>query len=166
MKAGEARHLVDVYEFMLERKDQDREKWSYYDEYLKSNKIRKARQEFAGLDDFISHEISSGAIPKAMDLRDKLPIICAGPQKILKRYVEKKIDFESAYEGAVDAGGENPALAKLKRFRAWLALNETEDDLQDCAKQVRDKIHFELKEVEKRAQKLRKILEAQKDKLD
>lgn len=163
---GDARHLVAVYEFMLEHKDQDREHWSYYDEYLKSNRIKKARQELANMDDFIVKQIVSGAIPKAMDLRDKLPVICAGPTKILKRYIEEKITFESAYEGAVDAGGENPALAKLKRFRAWLALTDTEDDLMDCNKQVRDKIHFELKEVEKRTQKLRKLLEGQKTKLD
>jgi hypothetical protein len=101
-----------------------------------------------------------------MDLRDKLPVICTGPAKILRRYVEEKVTFDSAYESAVDAGGENPALAKLKRFRAWLALTDTEDDLTDCNKQVRDKIHFELKEVEKRTQKLRKLLEEQKTKLD
>jgi hypothetical protein len=158
--------LVAVYEFMIEHNDQDREHWSYYDEYLKSNKIKKTRQEFANMDEFVVKQITSGSIPKAMDLRDKLPVICAGPAKIIRRYVEGKATFESAYESAVDVGGENPALAKLKRFRGWLALSDTEDDLLECNKQVRDKIHFELKEIEKRAQKLRKLLEEQKAKVD
>jgi hypothetical protein len=155
---------------MIEHKDQDRDHWSYYDEYLKSNKIKKARDEYPNMDDFIVKQIKSKMIPTAMDLRDKLPVICNGPSKTLKRYLEGKTSegktsFELAYETAVDAGGENPGLAKLKRFRSWLALNDTEDDFLDCNKQVRDKIHFELKEVEKRAQKLRKLLEGQKSKI-
>jgi hypothetical protein len=165
ISTNEARHLVAVYEFMIEHKDQDRDHWSYYDEYLKSTKIKKARDEYPIMDKFVVKEVKSKAIPTAIDLRDKLPVICTGPSKTFKRFLEGETSFESAYETAVDAGGENPGLAKLKRFRSWLALNDTEDDLLDCNKQVRDKIHFELKEVEKRAQKLRKRLEERKSEI-
>jgi len=156
---GEAKHLVAVYEFMMRHKDADRDRWSYYDEYLKSNKVRKVRQEHAGFDDFIVTQINTGKISKAMELRDKLPVICAGPAKLLKRYIEGRIKFDDAYENAVDAGGENYALKKLKRFRDWLALNDTEGDLLDSNKTVRDKMHFELKEIEKRAKKLKDLLD-------
>ena len=162
----EAQHLVAVYEFMIEHEDEDRDRWSYYDEYLKSYKIKKARQEHANLDKFVVAEIASGNIAKAMDLRDKFPVICAGPPKTLKRYVDGKVKFDDAYESAVDAGGDNPSLAKLKRFRSWLALSDTEEDLLECNKQVRDKLLFELKEVAKTAQRLRKLLEASKSKLN
>lgn len=161
----EAKHLIAVYDFMFDRGDTDRERWSYYDEYLKSTKIKKAREEHAGLDAFVVAQVKSGAIPKAMELRDKLPTICAGPPKVLKRYVEGTIPFDDAYEAAVDAGGESYALKKLQRFRAWLALSDTEDDLVGENKQVRDKMVFEIKEIEKRAKKLREILERSKTKL-
>jgi hypothetical protein len=162
---SEAKHLVNVYEFMLDHDDYDRGHWSFYDEYLKSTKIKKARDEYANFDAFIVSEIKTGGIPKAMDLRDKLPIICTGPAKILKRYSEGKITFADAYEDAVDAGGDNHALKRLKKFREWLVRNETEEDLLDCNKTIRDKNLFELKEIEKRSKKLKSLLENKKSHL-
>jgi hypothetical protein len=162
----EAKHLVSVYDFMIVHADDDREHWSYYDEFLKSAKIKKARDEYAHFDDFIVTQIKSGDIPKAMELRDKLPTICAGPAKILKRFVNGTASFEDAYEAAVDAGGENYALQKLRRFRDWLALTDTEDDLLEANKQVTDKMRFELKEIEKRIKKLSALLDGTKPGLD
>jgi hypothetical protein len=150
---------------MLKHDDADRERWSYYDEYLKSQKIKKARQEHAGFDMFVVNQIKAGQIPKAMELRDKLPTICAGPAKVLKRYIEEKITFSDAYEDAVDAGGENHALKRLRKFREWFVLTETEDDLLEPHKPVRDKMLFEVKEIEKKARKLEEALEAAKAKL-
>lgn len=162
IKIGDAKHLTQVYRFMMEHDDCDRDHWSYYDEYLKSKTIKKVREEYAAFDTFIVDQVKSSAIPKAMELRDQLPIICTGPKKILKRYLEEKISFADAYESAVDAGGENYALKKLHRFREWLVLNETEDDLIESNKVVRDKMLFELKEIEKRAKKLKDILDKKK----
>jgi hypothetical protein len=159
---GEAKHLTAVYKFMLDHDDCDREHWSYYDEYLKSGKIRKVREDVSNFDDFVVTQIKTALIPKAIELRDMLPVICAGPKKILKRYVEEKITFADAYESAVDAGSDNHALKKLKRFREWIVLNDTEDDLLDSNKTVRDKMIFELKEIEKRSKKLKGLLEQKK----
>ena len=117
IKSSEAKHLCSVYDFMLIHKDQDREHWSYYDEYLKSSKIKKVRDEFSEFDNFVVEEIKSEKIGKAVDLRDKLPVICSGPGKILRRYLSGKLDFADAYENAVDAGSENFALKRLRKFR-------------------------------------------------
>ncbi len=159
---SEAKHLTAVYKFMLEHNDSDREHWSYYDEYLKSGKVRKVREDIARFDNFIVSEIKTGHIPKAVELRDRLPVICTGPTKILKRYAEGKITFSDAYESAVDAGSDNYALKRLKRFREWVVLNETEDDLLDSNKTIRDKMIFELKEIDKRVRKLKELLEKKK----
>lgn len=161
---GEAEHLITVYKFMM-RHDEDRERWSYYDEFLRSNRINKIRKDYAGFDKFVVGQIKTKKIPKAMDLRDRLPTICAGPQKILKRYMEGSVTFEDAYESAVDAGSENYALKKLKKFREWQALNDTEEDLLDSNKTVRDKMLYELKEIEKRSKKLKDLLEKKKNQL-
>lgn len=162
----EARHLVTVYEFMLGRDDTDRSRWSFYDEYLRSTKIRQAREEHAGFDDFVVEQIKSGQIPKAMELRDRLPVICAGPAKVLRRFMDGTVTFDDAYEAAVDAGGESHALKKLRRFRDWLALSDTEDDLLEANKQVRDKMLFEVREIEKRSRKLKELLDKYKAKLE
>jgi hypothetical protein len=158
----EARHLVAVYEFMIEHDDANRDRWSYYDELLKSRKIKKARDEVAGFDAFIVEQVKSGAIDKAVELRDKLPVICAASPKILKRYMAGTYDFGDAHEAAVTAGGENHALNKLRRFRKWLVESTTEDDLVEAPKAIRDSMQFELKEIEKKAKKLKELLDSKK----
>lgn len=159
----EVKHLIAVYQFMIDHDDQDREHWSYYDELLKSRKIKKAREEVPGFDDFVVGEVQAGRIGKAMDLRDKLPTICAANPKILKRYMAGTWDFAEAHEAAVTAGGENHALNKLKRFRNWLAAASTEDDLVEAPKAIRDSMQYELKEIEKKAKKLKGTLEQKKN---
>lgn len=158
----EAKHLVAVYEFMLEHEEADRERWSYYDEFLKSRKIKKAREEVAGFDAFIVKEIKTGKFGKAMELRDKLPVICSGNPKILRRYMAGTVDLTDAHEAAVTAGGENPALNKLRRFRRWFAETTTEDDLVEPTKAIRDAILYELKEIERRVRKLKAAVDASK----
>lgn len=162
IKIGDAKHLTCVYKFMLAHDNCDRDHWSYYDEYLKSKSIKKVRDEYANFDKFIVDQVQSNAIPKAMELRDQLPAICAGPKKILQRYIDGKLSFADAYDSAVDAGSDNYALKRLRKFREWLALNDTEDDLLDSNKVIRDKMFFELKEIEKRAKKLKDVLDKRK----
>jgi hypothetical protein len=53
----------------------------------------------------------------------------------------------------------------LKRFKEWLVKNDTEDDLLECNKTIRDKALFELKEIEKRSKKLKSLLESKKGQL-
>jgi len=65
---NEAKRLIEVYEFMIYYKEQERDRWSYYDEYLKSRPIKKARAEYSTFDDFIIKEIRSGKISKAQEL--------------------------------------------------------------------------------------------------
>jgi hypothetical protein len=166
IQPGEAKHLSAVYNFMLTHKDDDRDHWSYYDEFLKSTRVRKVREEYGEFDEFVVGQIKSGAFGKAVELRDKLPIICAGPNKILKRYMAGKLDFTDAYENSVDAGTENYALKKIKKFREWVVLNDTEDDLLESNKTVRDKMLFELKEIEKRSKKLKELLEKKKNQIN
>lgn len=162
----EAKRLVSVYEFMIEHDDQDRKHWSYYDEFLKSRKIKKAREEVSGFTDFIVSEIKGDRIGKAADLRDKLPVICTGNPKILKRYMDGKQDFVEAHENAVVNGGENPALSKLKRFRKWAADPSTEEDLLDAPKAMRDAMLFELKSLELKCKKLKELLDQRKHLID
>ena len=90
-----------------------------------------------------------------MDVRDSLPAICVGPAKNLRRFVEGKIDFDNAYGNAIDAGGGNADFKRLHTFRQWLAKADTEKELVETnEKNIRDKITFELKQIEKRSKQL------------
>lgn len=158
----EAKHLIAVYQFMIDHDDRDPARWSYYDEFLKSRKIKKAREDIADLDKFVVGEIKAGGIERAMDLRDKLPVICSGNGKILKRYMSGTYTFADAHEHAVVAGGEHHALNRLKRFRKWLTETTTEDDIVNAPKTIRDVMQYELREIERKARKLKELLEKSK----
>ena len=111
--------MVSIYQFMVDNKQDEKSRWSYYDEYLKSRYIKKVRDnEF---DQLIVEKINSGEIGRAVDVRDKLTIICKAPRP-LKKFKTGKCDFEDAYESAVETGADSAPYAKLAKFRKWLGL--------------------------------------------
>jgi hypothetical protein len=152
----EAKHLIAVFGFMVQHKEIARDRWSYYDEFIKSKKIKKARDQYPDFDKFIVQKIRKGEIKRAVDVRDCMPAVCVGPAKNLKRFVEGKITFDAAYHNAMDAGGSNSHYKRLNAFRQWLAKTDTEQDLIETKeKNIRDKIEFELDKIEKRSRQVR-----------
>src|SRR5262249_12398979 len=121
-------------------------KWSYYDEYLKSNKIKKARHQHPDMDDIVVESIKSREIPRAMDLRAQLPTVCASPV-VLKRYAEGKLTLKEAHDRAVDAGADNVPYKKALAFRKWITSPEIEELLEACTPRVRGKLVLELEKI-------------------
>jgi hypothetical protein len=154
-------HLIAVYQFMLDHGEADTTKWSYYDEYLKSSKIKKARLSQAGFDDLVVEKIKSGEIAKAVDVRDRLPVICSA-SKALQKFANRSLDFEDAHESAVEAGADNTPLKRIGRFRQWLALPETEALLNHAQDETRRKIVFELEKLASRTEALSHKLKPKK----
>lgn len=148
LEVGETRqkvaHIVSVYQFMVDNDQDEKARWSYYDEYLKSRFIKKVRNEM--FDRLIVDKIDSGEIARAVDVRDKLPIICKAPRP-LRRFTAGDYDFEEAYDWAVEAGADSTPYAKLAKFRKWLATKETEQALSRTGGETRNKIEFELKKL-------------------
>jgi len=151
-------HLIDTYQFMIDHNETEVARWSYYDEYLKSSKIRKARKKYPELDKVIVKKINSQEVLKAVEIRDQLPVICSGPQKGLKRFVAGTITFEDAFEAAEEAGGTNSQLKRLVKFVRWLVKDEVERGLASSDGQVRDKIAYELRKLDARVTALRRKL--------
>ena len=155
IKRGEAQHQIEVVEFMVKHNEAKRDRWSYYDEFIKSNKIKKVRDQYPDFDKLIVQKIRKGEIKRAVDVREDLPAICVGPAKNLKRFAEGKIDFDNAHSNAMDAGGGNVEYKRLRSFRMWLAKLDTEKELVNTEeKNIRDRINFELEKIEKRAKQL------------
>lgn len=159
LRVGAAKHMIRVYEFMIDHGEDIPERWSYYFEYLRSSKIENVRTQYPDFDTLIVGKIRSSEIKRAVDVRDSLPMICEAPQRIIKRFYEGKIDFEEAAERARDAGGDNADLQKIKKFSKWLASSETESDLVDNERSIRDKIEYELSQIDKRIVKIKARLE-------
>ncbi len=148
-------HLVETYEFMVQHDEVDISRWSYYDEYLKSNKIKKARAQYPNLDETVVDSIKTGVIERAMDLREQLPTVCTSPV-ILKRFAEGKLNLEEAHDRAVDSGADNVPYKKASAFRRWITEPEIESVLVGCSPRVRDKLLYELDKIAIRITALKK----------
>ena len=159
MTSQKVKHLIDVYEFMTENDEDDVNRWSYYDEYLKSRKIGKVREKHPELDIVVVEKIRSKEITKAMDLRDQLPVICSSP-RTLNRFLANTQTFEKAYDSAVSQGGENANLNTTKRFREWVIRKEVEDSLLEAEGKVRSTVIDELRKIEIRVHHLLKKMQA------
>ena len=136
-------HFIATYQFMLDHHETDTARWSYYDEYLKSRPIRKARLGQPGFDALVVEKVKSGEVARAVDIRDRLPVICSAP-KALKKFANRAYDFEDAYEQAVDAGADSTPYKKLAAFRQWLAKPAVATALGRTQGETRKKIEYEL----------------------
>lgn len=140
-------HLIETYQFMVDHKDDHVDRWSYYDEYLKSKKIKAARKTYANFDDLIVEKIQSGEIERAVDVRDRLPSLCATP-KVLKKFVAGQSSFPDACEDVDESGGNDEAYRRLARFQKWLSNPDAQDAIVKSRGEARNKIQFELKKVQ------------------
>lgn len=148
-------HLISVYDFMLTHKENDPSRWSYYDEYLKNQKVKIVRKENPKLDKVVVKKIKSGEIEKAVEVRAKLPKIVSVNKKTLNNFVEGKVDFNDSYERAATQGIENHSLQKLNRFREWLYDSGLKKHMEEMPENQRNKCEYELKKIQ---QFLKKIL--------
>ncbi len=150
LKKKDIEHLIEVYSFMLKHGETDIARWSYYEEYIKSNYIMKARKEHPELDVVIVKKIKTGEIPKAVDIRDKLIPIAKASNTNIKKFISGKINFEATYEAAVAGGAGNVVFERLHRFRNWLATASVVDDILDNDEPLVKKCEFELGKIYKR----------------
>ena len=147
-------HLIATYQFMLNHHETDTARWSYYDEYLKSRLIRKVRLDQSGFDALVVEKVKSGEIARAVDIRDRLPVICSAP-KVLKKFANRAHDFEEAHERAVCAGADSTPYKKVVTFRRWLAKPETATALGRTQGETRKKIEYELDKLAARLETVR-----------
>jgi hypothetical protein len=154
LSSKKVKHLVDTYSFMLAHNEVDVNRWSYYDEYLKSNKIKHARTRFAQLDELVVKKINSDEIERAVDVRDKLQVICGAPGAALEKFVDGEWTFNKAYRHACRCGGDSVPLKKLIAFRKWITLKDTRDELTAADGQMRSKLRFEMRKISSRSSAL------------
>ena len=147
-------HLINTYQFMLDHDETDTARWSYYDEYLKSRLIRKARLGQPRFNALVVEKVKSGEIARAVDIRDRLPVICAAP-KVLKKFANRAYDFEDAHEHAVDAGADSTPYKKLATFQRWLARPGVATALGRTQGETRKKIEYALDKIARQVEAVR-----------
>jgi len=117
--------LIETFEFMIEKKDFNINRWSYYEEYIKSNRIKKMREEFVELDDVFCGQVKAGKIKKAVDVREKLTRLADGASKLKRQYIRSEIDLDAAYDRLESSGSVDASFRKISAFRSWLNGDET-----------------------------------------
>jgi len=154
------KHLIDTYEMMLKNGERDTARWSYYDEFLKSSKIKKARETYPEFEGIVLDQIKSGDISRAVDIREKLHIVCSAKGKTLPKFVKGEFDLDEAFENAVAAGGDNDTYRKLEKFRAWIARPDVSKELIESKGQIRQKMTYEVEKLASLVQALAKKMAA------
>jgi hypothetical protein len=156
---GAIKHRIAVIAFMIRHNDNTVGRWSHYDEFLKSKKIKKACEDHADLEETIVERIKSGAIKKAADLRDKLKVVCGvRSEQPLKQFISGKASLEDAFKTAKSLGGDNKPLQNIKRFRTWFGEADTKRGITEATKTVRQEIAYELRQIRARSDTLLKSL--------
>ena len=152
--------LILVYQFMKDHDEIEPQKWSYYEEYLKSQKIKKARSFLPGMDEIVVQKIKSGEIQKATHVRDRLTVVAAASRRgrLLKQFLDGKRDLDQCYESAVQGGATNAALKKCQAFHMFLADPETRQAIKEVPTSQRGKCIYELDKIKKNAAELLKVL--------
>jgi len=160
LKKPSIQHAIDVYDFMNKNNETDINKWSYYEVYLKSRKIKKYREKYKDdMDKRIIDLIKGNKLDRAATLRDKLPVMIEGGAKDFKRFVEGKINFEECLARAEDKGAGNRSLKKLSDFRQWVSQLDIEDELAVAKSDVRSSCRYELDRIRRRIGRLIKVVE-------
>lgn len=152
-------HLINTYAFMVEHDETSVSRWSYYDEYLKSNKIKGARKEYPELDAIVVKKIKRREIATAVDVRDKLVKLLdannVGPEPA-RILVSGDNTFDRAFESAQDRGVDNMWLRRFKRFREELQVPAFIADLEQMSPEQREKCLYEIGKIKQAIERVGK----------
>lgn len=157
LKEKSIKHRIAVIDFMIKHKDNKVARWSYYDEFLKSRRIKKACEDHSDFEQTVVEKIKSGEIKKAADLRDKLKVVCGTKSEKPIQQLISGDSLDDAFKSAKSLGGDHTALQKLKRFRAWVVTNATKQAVKSAPDRIQVEILHELRLIKTQSSKLLKI---------
>jgi hypothetical protein len=132
---------------------------SYYDELLKSRRFAKAAEQHPDFYEVIVEKIKSGEIERAVDIRDRLPLIVEAGGNTLKRFVQGKIDFEHSVADAKDRGAGDYTARKLRDFRTWLAEDQVAREVSNAGELEKKGFKYELSRIERRVKQILGMIE-------
>lgn len=146
----EISHLISVYAYMVEVQERDISKWSYYDAFHRSRKLKAAAQKYEGLEGKIVRMIKHDEFPRAADLRDTLPRVVEAGNKIVQKLISNEISFSEAVERAAERGDDEGMVKKIKKFREWICDVEVGDSLAGLNQGAKADCKYELSRIRRR----------------
>lgn len=150
--------LINVYQFMIDVKERDINKWSYYDVYVNSHIAAKAKAKYDGLDRAIVKTIKSGELPTALDFRGKLKVFLSSRSANIKKFIEGERSFEGSFESAANSGYGDHGYKRLHKFRNWIVDPDAQKRIIDTDGEAKNKCKFELTKIRDASNKILKRL--------
>lgn len=141
------KHFINVYSFMIEYKDNDVNRWSYYDELLKSSKIGKYRKKYPEFDKVVVQKIKSREIPRAADIRDNLKKIVVAGDKTITAFLSGKRAFQESVDRAKSGGADEHCYQSIRKFRNWLVGTKVKKEVLALPETLTNKVLYEFKKI-------------------
>lgn len=156
---GKVKTFISVYEFMLEHDDLRPDRWSYYEEYLKSRGVKKYRDTSPAIDDVFVKQVKTGAIRQAIDVRNVLGEVAKANDKTAKRvmqdFIEEKRTIYDAHEILQATGKTTDNYKHIKKFQELICNSDTQTAIKLESTSNKDLI-FTLKKIQKELDKILK----------
>jgi hypothetical protein len=150
LSISKIRHLIAVYNFMTEIDDRTPNRWSFYDELLKTRRYDKVKEIYPEFINIIVEKIQDNEIERAVDVRDKLPLIAKVGGNTLKKFLAGSMPFDVAVADAKMRGAGNYNYKKLNEFRNWLAEGHLDDEFRRAPESEKKLLRYEVAKIERR----------------
>lgn len=165
-----AQSMINVIEFMMEKNDLQKRNWSYYEEYLKNDAIKKYRDKTNNknkdgkpkIDDTFTEAVKNHRIAQASDVRKLGAIAKVGDKqakKLMEDFTSGQKELNEIYEELEDSGKLDDEIKKLQRFRKEINKDSFENQIVSSDDQTSRLAVFELKKIMKRLDHIMKKLD-------
>ncbi len=157
LSPAKVRQMVNAFQMMIDAGDDNTSRWSYYEAYASSAKLKNHRQNIPGLDDRVVELIKEDKFPRALDMRDKLPDILRN-QRARRLFLDESEPepFKEALAVADISGDTDAAFKRLQRFRNDLATSQTRGQIAKLLRNdsSKSRTEYELNQIVKFANQL------------
>lgn len=162
LSLAKIRHLIRVYDYMQEVDDRNPERWSYYDELLKS-RFNHARELYPQFDKKITEMIQNEEIERAVDVRDGLPKIVKAGGNTLKKFMNGTFSYDDALQEAHQRGAGNFYTKRFSDFKNFLADENVDFEIMNISDDEKKQLKYLIDRIEARIKQISKKVNAVKN---
>ena len=151
------RQMVTAFQMMIDAEDDNTSRWSYYEAYASSKKLKNQRENVPEFHERVVSLIKADKFPRALDMRDKLPDIMRNKRARRIFFDENEPEpFTEALAVADVSGDTDAAFKRLQRFRNDLATSQTKGQIAKLLQSdsSRGRTEYELNQIVKFANQL------------
>lgn len=148
------RQMVNAFQMMIDAEDDNSSRWSYYEAYASSTKLKNQKENIPGFHERVVFLIKANKFPRALDMRDKVPDIMRNKTARQVFFDESEPEpFKEALAVADISGDTDAVFKRLQRFRKDLATNQTKAQINKLLKSDSSKgqTQYELNQIVKSA---------------